>query len=88
MARNASRLVPPRRCCWFHASAVLGAVALAARGIVHAKIGITAAFGFVIAAGLFRRRPDATALRRHGLFSDGRADGRDAADARAGWRWL
>jgi uncharacterized membrane protein YgdD (TMEM256/DUF423 family) len=37
----------------FHAGAVLGAVALAERGVVHARIGLAAAFGFVIAASLF-----------------------------------
>ena len=37
----------------FHATAVLAAVALIERGIVHARIGIASAFGFVIAAALF-----------------------------------
>ena len=37
----------------FHATAVLGAVALAEHGILHAKIGIAAAFGFVVGASLF-----------------------------------
>jgi uncharacterized membrane protein YgdD (TMEM256/DUF423 family) len=37
----------------FHAPAVLAAALLAERGIVHGKIGILAAFGFVIAASLF-----------------------------------
>jgi uncharacterized membrane protein YgdD (TMEM256/DUF423 family) len=37
----------------FHAAAVLAAVALAERGIVHARIGMAAGFGFVIAAALF-----------------------------------
>ena len=50
---DATRLASASSMLLFHASAVLGAVALAERGIVHTKIGITAAFGFVVAAGLF-----------------------------------
>ena len=37
----------------FHATAVLAVVALAERGVIHARIGIAAAFGFVVAAALF-----------------------------------
>jgi len=37
----------------FHASAVLGTTALVERGAVHTRIGLAAAFGFVIAASLF-----------------------------------
>jgi uncharacterized membrane protein YgdD (TMEM256/DUF423 family) len=37
----------------FHASAVLGTVALVERGGVHARIALAAAFGFVVAASLF-----------------------------------
>ena len=37
----------------FHATAVLAVVALAERGVIHLRIGIAAAFGFVIAAALF-----------------------------------
>jgi uncharacterized membrane protein YgdD (TMEM256/DUF423 family) len=37
----------------FHATAVLAAVALAERGIVSAKGGLVAAFGFVVASALF-----------------------------------
>ena len=50
---DASRLAAASSVLLFHATAVLGAVALAERSIVHAKIGIAAAFGFVIAASLF-----------------------------------
>ena len=50
---DTSRLVPASSMLLFHASAVLGAVALAERGIVHGRIGVAAAFGFVIAASLF-----------------------------------
>ncbi len=37
----------------FHAPAVLAVAALIERGIVHARIGLASAFGFVIAAALF-----------------------------------
>src|SRR6266496_1620029 len=50
---DATRLASASSMLLFHATAVLGAVALAERGMIHAKIGIAAAFGFVIAAGLF-----------------------------------
>jgi len=50
---DASRLGHASSMLLFHATAVLGAVALTERGIVHARIGIVAAFGFVIAALLF-----------------------------------
>ena len=77
---DASRLASASSMLLFHASAVLGAVALAERGIVHARIGIAAAFGFVDCGKPVRRRPDAAALCRAWAVSDGRADGRDAAD--------
>jgi uncharacterized membrane protein YgdD (TMEM256/DUF423 family) len=50
---DAARLASASSMLLFHASAVLGAIALAERGIVHGRIGIAAAFGFVIAASLF-----------------------------------
>jgi uncharacterized membrane protein YgdD (TMEM256/DUF423 family) len=37
----------------FHATAVLGAALLAERGIIHGRIGLAAAFGFVVAASVF-----------------------------------
>jgi uncharacterized membrane protein YgdD (TMEM256/DUF423 family) len=37
----------------FHATAVLAVAALAERGVIHVRIGIAAAFGFVVAAALF-----------------------------------
>lgn len=37
----------------FHASAVLAAVGLIERGLVHGAAGLAAAFGFVLAAALF-----------------------------------
>jgi uncharacterized membrane protein YgdD (TMEM256/DUF423 family) len=50
---DAARLASASSMLLFHASAVLGAVALAERGMINAKIGIVAAFGFVLAASLF-----------------------------------
>ena len=65
---DAARLGAASSMLLFHACAVLGAVALTERGILHARIGLAAAFGFVIAAGLFAG--DLT-MRQHagqGLF--------------------
>ncbi|MBV8925148.1 MAG: DUF423 domain-containing protein [Bradyrhizobium sp.] len=50
---DASRLGPASSMLLFHASALLGTVAMTERGILHRDIGIFAAFGFVIAAALF-----------------------------------
>jgi uncharacterized membrane protein YgdD (TMEM256/DUF423 family) len=50
---DASRLAAASSMLLFHACAVLAAVALAERGILHARIGPLACFGFVIAASLF-----------------------------------
>src|SRR5207342_3859146 len=47
---DASRLASASSMLLFHASAVLGAVALAERSVIHARIGIVAAFGFAISA--------------------------------------
>ena len=52
----------------FHASAVLGAVALAERGMVHARIAIVASFGFVVAAGLFAGDLTLRQYAGHALF--------------------
>ena len=50
---DATQLVTASSMLLFHAAAVLALVALIERSIVHAGIGVTAAFGFVIAAMLF-----------------------------------
>jgi uncharacterized membrane protein YgdD (TMEM256/DUF423 family) len=50
---DATRLGPASSMLLFHSLAVLGTVALAERGVIHAQIGIVAAWGFVIAAALF-----------------------------------
>jgi uncharacterized membrane protein YgdD (TMEM256/DUF423 family) len=50
---DAARLVPASSMLLFHAAAVLAVAALTERGIVAAKGGLAAAFGFVVAAALF-----------------------------------
>ena len=50
---DATRLASASSMLLFHASAVLAAVALAERGIINVRIGLAAAWGFVIAAALF-----------------------------------
>jgi uncharacterized membrane protein YgdD (TMEM256/DUF423 family) len=50
---DATRLASASSMLLFHALAVLAAVALAERGVIHSWIGIAAAWGFVIASALF-----------------------------------
>ena len=50
---DATRLAAASSMLLFHATAVLAAVALAERAVIHKRIGIAAACGFVIAAALF-----------------------------------
>jgi uncharacterized membrane protein YgdD (TMEM256/DUF423 family) len=50
---DAAQLAAASSMLLFHATAVLAVVALAERGVIHMRIGIAAAWGFVIAAGLF-----------------------------------
>ena len=50
---DATRLAAASSMLLFHATAVLGAVALAERGLIHVRIGIVAAWGFVVATALF-----------------------------------
>ncbi len=52
-ASDASQLAPGSSMLLFHASSVLAVAALAERAIVHARIGITAGFGFAAGATLF-----------------------------------
>ena len=65
---DASRLVSASSMLLFHASAVLSAVALTERGVIHAHIGIVAAFGFVLAASLFAGDLTMRQYAGHGLF--------------------
>ncbi|WP_398475740.1 DUF423 domain-containing protein [Tardiphaga sp.] len=65
---DATRLASASSMLLFHAAAILGAVALIERGTVHLQIGLTAAFGFVIAASLFAGDLTMRQYVGHGLF--------------------
>jgi uncharacterized membrane protein YgdD (TMEM256/DUF423 family) len=65
---DATRLLPASSMLLFHASAVLAAVALAERGVIHARIGLASAFGLVIAAGLFAGDLTLRHYAGHSLF--------------------
>ena len=65
---DASRLASASSMLLFHATAVLAAIALTERGLVHAKIGIAATFGFVVAAALFAGDLTLRQYAGHGLF--------------------
>ncbi len=65
---DATRLASASSMLLFHASAVLAVVALAERGIVDGRIGIAAAWGFVIAAALFAGDLSLRQYAGHGLF--------------------
>ena len=65
---EASRLASASSMLLFHALAVLGAVAVADRGLVHARLGILSAAGFVIAASLFAGDLTLRQYTGHGLF--------------------
>ena len=65
---DATRLAPASSMLLFHATALLGVVALAERGVIHARIGTAAGFGFVIAAALFSGDLTLRQYAGHGLF--------------------
>jgi uncharacterized membrane protein YgdD (TMEM256/DUF423 family) len=65
---DAVRLASASSMLLFHASAVLATVALAERAIINARIGLAAAFGFVIAAALFAGDLTLRQYAGHGLF--------------------
>ena len=65
---DAARLASASSMLLFHATAVLAVVALAERDVIHARIGIAAAFGFVIATGLFAGDLTLRQYAGHGLF--------------------
>jgi len=65
---DASRLAAASSMLLFHATAILGVVALAERGLVDARIGIASAFGFVVAAALFAGDLSLRQYAGHGLF--------------------
>ena len=65
---DASRLAAASSMLLFHATAVLAAVAVVERGIIHAGIGMVAAFGFVMSASLFAGDLTLRQYAGHGLF--------------------
>ena len=65
---DAARLPSASSMLLFHALAVLGTVALAGRGVVHVRIGLLAASGFVVATALFAGDLTLRQFAGHGLF--------------------
>jgi len=65
---DAARLAPASSMLLFHAVAVLAVVALIERGVIHARIGLSAAFGFVVAAALFAGDLSLRQFAGHSLF--------------------
>lgn len=65
---DATRLASASSMLLFHALAILAAVALAERGVIHVRIGIAAAWGFVIASALFAGDLTMRQYAGHGLF--------------------
>jgi uncharacterized membrane protein YgdD (TMEM256/DUF423 family) len=65
---DASRLAAASSMLLFHACAVLGAVALTERGVLHARIGPVAGCGFVLAALLFAGDLTVRQYADHSLF--------------------
>jgi uncharacterized membrane protein YgdD (TMEM256/DUF423 family) len=65
---DATRLASASSMLLFHATAVLATVALIERSILHLKIGVAAAFGFVVAAALFAGDLTLRQYAGHSLF--------------------
>jgi uncharacterized membrane protein YgdD (TMEM256/DUF423 family) len=65
---DAARLASASSMLLFHATAVLGIVALAERGVIHVRIGTAAAFGLVIASALFAGDLTLRQYAGHSLF--------------------
>jgi uncharacterized membrane protein YgdD (TMEM256/DUF423 family) len=65
---DAMRLASASSMLLFHTTAVLAAVVLAERGLIHARIGIAAGFGFVVAAALFAGDLTMRQYAGHSLF--------------------
>jgi uncharacterized membrane protein YgdD (TMEM256/DUF423 family) len=65
---DATRLAAASSMLLFHATAVLAVAGLAERGVIHVRIGIAAAFGFVIAAALFATDLSLRQYAGHSLF--------------------
>jgi len=65
---DATRLASASSMLLFHASAVLAAVLLVERGVIHRRLGLASAFGFVIAAALFGADLTLRQYAGHSLF--------------------
>jgi uncharacterized membrane protein YgdD (TMEM256/DUF423 family) len=65
---NDTRLAAASSMLLFHATAVMGAVALAERGLVDVRIGIAAGFSFVVASVLFAGDLALLQYAGHSLF--------------------
>jgi uncharacterized membrane protein YgdD (TMEM256/DUF423 family) len=65
---DAARLASASSMLLFHSSAVLAVAALAERSVIHVRIGIAAALGFVIAAALFAGDLTLRQYAGHSLF--------------------
>jgi uncharacterized membrane protein YgdD (TMEM256/DUF423 family) len=65
---DASQLGAASSMLLFHATAVLAVVALTERGVIDGRIGIAAAFGFVVAAALFATDLSLRQYAGHSLF--------------------
>jgi uncharacterized membrane protein YgdD (TMEM256/DUF423 family) len=65
---DAARLGSASSMLLFHATAVLGTVALAERGVIQLRIALLAAFGFVVAAALFATDLSLRQFADHSLF--------------------
>jgi uncharacterized membrane protein YgdD (TMEM256/DUF423 family) len=65
---DAARLASASSMLLFHALAVLATVALAERGILHFRIGMVAAWGFVVATALFAGDLSLRQYAGHSLF--------------------
>ena len=65
---SAALLTPASSMLLFHASAILGTVALAERGMIHRRAAFIAATGFVVAALLFAGDLTVRQYAGHSLF--------------------
>jgi uncharacterized membrane protein YgdD (TMEM256/DUF423 family) len=65
---DAARLASASSMLLFHATAVLAAILLTERRVIHMRLGLIAAFGFVIAAALFAGDLTLRQYAGHSLF--------------------
>ena len=66
---DATRLAAASSMLLFHATAILGSVALVGRGIIHAQVGLAAGAGFFVAASLFAGDLTLRQYAGHSLFA-------------------